>query len=186
MRYVLLLMTLFILAGCETEAPKTAAVITKERAIAIAIEANKNPEFIQVLGQPGAPIPPPPEVAIGQSISKTKTTNSANFSSSTAAEKLSARGISRGIGTSKWPIDTATRWELWSAASLARPTGVATPRFYVRYNIARGSKCLRITIGHAPRPRPATAGAFRLMVPTASASQARQRSMILSPTRHYP
>ena len=48
MRYVLLLLTLFILAGCETEAPKTAAVISKERAIAIAIEASKNPEFTQV------------------------------------------------------------------------------------------------------------------------------------------
>jgi hypothetical protein len=48
MRYVLLLLTLFILAGCETEAPKTAAVIAKERAIAIAIEANKNPEFTHV------------------------------------------------------------------------------------------------------------------------------------------
>jgi hypothetical protein len=48
MRYVLLLFTLFILAGCETEPPKTAAAITKERAIAIAIDANKNPEFTQV------------------------------------------------------------------------------------------------------------------------------------------
>ena len=48
MRYVLLFFTLFILVGCETEAPKTAAVITKERAIAIAMEANKDPEFTQV------------------------------------------------------------------------------------------------------------------------------------------
>ena len=48
MQYLLLLFTLLILAGCETEAPKTAAVITKERAIAIAIEASKNPEFTQV------------------------------------------------------------------------------------------------------------------------------------------
>ena len=48
MRYVLLLLTLFFLAGCETEAPKTAAAVTKERAIAIAIEANKNPQFTQV------------------------------------------------------------------------------------------------------------------------------------------
>jgi hypothetical protein len=48
MRYVLLFFTLFILVGCETEAPKTAAVITKERAIAIAMEANKDPEFIRV------------------------------------------------------------------------------------------------------------------------------------------
>ena len=48
MRYVLLFFTLFILVGCETEAPKGAAVITKERAIAIAMEANKDPEFTQV------------------------------------------------------------------------------------------------------------------------------------------
>jgi hypothetical protein len=48
MRYVLLLLTLVFLAGCETEAPKTAVVITKERAIAIAMDANKNPEFTQV------------------------------------------------------------------------------------------------------------------------------------------
>jgi hypothetical protein len=46
MRYVLLLFTLFILVGCETEAPST--VITKERAIAIAMDANNNPEFSQV------------------------------------------------------------------------------------------------------------------------------------------
>ena len=48
MRYVLLFFTLIILAGCETEAPKTAVVITKERAIAIAMDANKNPEFTHV------------------------------------------------------------------------------------------------------------------------------------------
>jgi hypothetical protein len=48
MRYVLLLFTLFILVGCETEPPKTAAVITKERAISIAMDANKDPEFTQV------------------------------------------------------------------------------------------------------------------------------------------
>ena len=48
MRYVLLLFTLFILVGCETEAPRTAGVITKERAVAIAMDANKNPEFSQV------------------------------------------------------------------------------------------------------------------------------------------
>ena len=48
MRYVLLLFTLFSLVGCETEAPKTAAVITKERAIAIAIDANKDPAFTQI------------------------------------------------------------------------------------------------------------------------------------------
>jgi hypothetical protein len=48
MRYVLLLFTLFFLVGCETEAPQTAAVITKERAIAIAIDANKDPAFTQV------------------------------------------------------------------------------------------------------------------------------------------
>jgi len=48
MRYLLLLLTLLIVTGCETEAPKTAAAISKERAIAIAIEANKNPEFTQV------------------------------------------------------------------------------------------------------------------------------------------
>jgi hypothetical protein len=53
-------------------------------------------------------------------------------------------------------------------------------------HIARGSKYFRITIGHAPRPRQATAGAFRPVVPTPSASQARQRSMILSRTRHSP
>ena|ERR1700693_6115907 len=46
MRYVLLLFTLFILVACETEGPST--VITKERAIAIAMDANRNPEFSQV------------------------------------------------------------------------------------------------------------------------------------------
>ena len=46
MRYALLLFTLFILVGCETKAPST--VITKERAMAIAMDANKNPEFSQV------------------------------------------------------------------------------------------------------------------------------------------
>jgi hypothetical protein len=48
MRYVLLLFTLLIFVGCETEAPKTAAAITKERAIAIAMETSKDPEFTQV------------------------------------------------------------------------------------------------------------------------------------------
>ena len=48
MRYVLLLFTLLIFVGCETEALKTAAAITKERAIAIAMETNKDPEFTQV------------------------------------------------------------------------------------------------------------------------------------------
>jgi hypothetical protein len=48
MRYVLLFFTLFILVGCETEPPKTAVAITKERAIAIAMDANKDPEFTQV------------------------------------------------------------------------------------------------------------------------------------------
>ena len=48
MRYVLLLFTLLILVGCETEAPSTAGAITKERAIAIAMDSNKNPEFSQV------------------------------------------------------------------------------------------------------------------------------------------
>lgn len=48
MRYVLLLFTLLIFVGCETEAPKTAVAITKERAIAIAMETNKDPEFTQV------------------------------------------------------------------------------------------------------------------------------------------
>lgn len=48
MRYVLLLITLVCLVGCETEAPKTAGAITKERAIAIAMDANRNPVFSQV------------------------------------------------------------------------------------------------------------------------------------------
>ena len=48
MRYVVLFFTLLFLVGCETEAPKTAAVITKERAIAIAIDVNRDPEFSQV------------------------------------------------------------------------------------------------------------------------------------------
>jgi hypothetical protein len=48
MRYVLLLFTLLVFVGCETEAPSSAGVITKERAIAIAIDACKNPEFSQV------------------------------------------------------------------------------------------------------------------------------------------
>jgi len=48
MRYVFLFFALLFLIGCETEAPNGAAVITKERAIAIALNTNKDPEFTQV------------------------------------------------------------------------------------------------------------------------------------------
>jgi hypothetical protein len=48
MRYVILFFALFVLAGCETEPPRAAAVITKERAIAIVMDANKDPQFSQV------------------------------------------------------------------------------------------------------------------------------------------
>jgi hypothetical protein len=49
MRYLLLLVTLVFLAGCETQPPANAAgIITKDRAVAIAVDANKDPEFDKV------------------------------------------------------------------------------------------------------------------------------------------
>ena len=48
MRYVLLLFTLLFFAGCETQPTNGTAVITKERAVAIAMDLNRNPEFSNV------------------------------------------------------------------------------------------------------------------------------------------
>ena len=47
--YVALIVMLFWCAGCETQPPANGAgIITKERAIAIAVDANKDPEFDKV------------------------------------------------------------------------------------------------------------------------------------------
>ena len=101
MRYVLLLFTLLAFVGCETEAPSSAGVISKERAIAIAIDACKNPEFSQVTRSTWRTDPTAAGGGYWAVDLKDEDESSVSSISLTAEAKSSAKATSRTTGTSK-------------------------------------------------------------------------------------